>query len=210
MFVGGSVNKVLSLPQSRRIGVAWLASPSASGTLGRAICGGMECITKCIESTGLMGQTSEYGPNMSSWSPLTLQQIRARQQSNTDGPKTYKIGHPSKTPITLRYGWVCQQGLYPDDPDKENQDAFSILPTFQGEEKTILMGVYDGHGEYGDDCSAFVRDNIAEYLSAARKEHHKDLEKSFRSCFRKLNSDMHFQQVRSYMWIPLKPAKCVL
>ena len=151
----------------------------------------MECLAKCLEGAS----SSEFGPNISAWSPLTLSEIRSRQQSNTDGPKTYKIGHPSKAPITLRYGWVCQRGLYPDDPDKENQDAFKIIPSFDGEERTILMGVFDGHGEYGDDCSYFVRDNIESYLSQARQDFGKDLEKSFRSAFRKLNSDMHFQKV---------------
>lgn len=156
----------------------------------------MDCLAKCVDVGQLLGQKNEFGPNLNTWSPLSLSEIRARQEFNNNGPKYYKIGHPSKPPITLRYGWLCQRGLYPDDPDKENQDSFKIIPAFDGEERTILMGVFDGHGEYGDDCSRFVRDNIEEYLIQARKDHNRDLEKSFRSAFRQLNSAMHYQQVR--------------
>ena len=41
-------------------------------------------------------------------------------------------------------------------------------PAFDDEPKTILMGVFDGHGEYGDDCAGFVEENIEELLIAAR------------------------------------------
>mmetsp|Transcript_51971 Transcript_51971/g.103432 ORF Transcript_51971/g.103432 Transcript_51971/m.103432 type:complete len:1106 (-) Transcript_51971:334-3651(-) len=152
-----------------------------------------ECVTKCIPQLGdLFSPASEFGPNLAAWSPLTLSAIRERQEANTT-TQHHVIGNPSKAKINLRYGWVCQRGLYPHDPDKENQDAYKIIPNFDGEERTILMGVFDGHGEYGDDCSAFVRDNIEKYLSKARVDYSKDLEKSFRSAFRRLNSDMHFQ-----------------
>ena len=151
----------------------------------------MECVTKCVES--LSGGESEFG-NLS-YSPLSLSQIRSRQVWNTS-PLSYTIGSDAKGAITLSYGFVCQRGLYPDEPDKENQDAFKIIPSFDGENKLILMGVFDGHGEYGDECAQFVRDNIEEYLSEARAQHNKDLEKAFRATFRKLNSAMHYCNVR--------------
>ena len=153
----------------------------------------MDCITQCVASvTGDGG--SEFG-NLAAYSPLSLSQIRERQEY-PQAPLSYAIGNKGKGTITMTYSYICQRGLYPDDPDKDNQDAFKITPDFGGKPNSILMGVFDGHGEYGDDCSGFVRDNIDEYLLAAFKQHGDDLEKGFRTAFRQLNSQMHFRTVR--------------
>ena len=149
----------------------------------------MECIKKCVDLSSILGGESEFGSL--SYSPLSLSQIRERQVWN-EAPLSYVIGSEAKGAIILNYGYVCQRGLYPDDPEKENQDAFKIVPSFDGESQMILMGAFDGHGEYGDECSAYVRDNIEEFLSQAREDHGKDLEKAFRAAFRKLNSSMHY------------------
>lgn len=162
----------------------------------------MDCIKKCVE--GFSGGENEFG-NLA-YSPISLSEIRERQEWN-DSALSYTIGSEAKGPITLNYAYLCQRGLYPDDPDKENQDAFKIAPAFDGEQATIMMGVFDGHGEYGDDCSTFVRENIVSYLSEARKEHNKDLEKAFRSAFRKLNSAMHYCKARA---APRPPTPLVL
>lgn len=149
----------------------------------------MECLTKCLSS--LEGE-HEFG-NLATYSPLSISQIRERQEYS---PHTleYPIGNDSKGVIMLKYGYLCQRGLYPDDMDKENQDSFKIIPSFDGEDRTIMMGVFDGHGEYGDDCSGFVRDNIEEYLAEARHEDKKNLENAFRVAFRKINAAMHMEQ----------------
>lgn len=145
---------------------------------------------RCVE--GLQGNESEFGSL--AYSPLTLSQIRARQEWNQE-PLNYTIGNAAKGKIYLNYAFVCQRGLYPDDPEKENQDAFKITPSFDGMDACIMMAVFDGHGEYGDDCSGFARDNIGTFLSEARQEYGQDLEKGFRSAFRKMNSAMHFCNV---------------
>lgn len=158
----------------------------------------MECIQQCI--AGLSGESqSEFGSL--AYSPLSLSQIRARQECNQH-PLTYTIGNDNKGPITLRYAYLCQRGLYPDDLDKENQDAFKIIPDFDGESRSIVMGVFDGHGEYGDDCSGFVRDHLESYLIEARGQHGGDMEKSFRAAFRKLNSQMHYRTVSAIYLFP--------
>ena len=190
-MLAGGLGLVADQLDFRAEGLAWGKHLHAPQLLAsKTVRNPMECVTKCLET--VLGPPSEFGPNLTAWSPLSLSQIRSRQEWN-EQPESYKIGKDKGAVITLRYGWVCQRGLYPDDPDKENQDSFKIIPSFDGEPKTLLMGVFDGHGEYGDDCSAFVRDSIGDYLAAARKEYKKDLEKSFRASFRKMNSDMHFQ-----------------
>ena len=151
----------------------------------------MDCIVKCVEA--LRGEEeSEFGSL--AYSPLTLTAIRSRQVWSKE-TLHYEVGNAAKGPIHLRYNYPCQRGLYPEDLDKENQDAFKILPGFAGEEKSIVMGVFDGHGEYGDDCSAFVRDHLEEKIREARVEHNNDLEKAFRTAFRNLNAEMHYAKV---------------
>ena len=50
------------------------------------------------------------------------------------------------------------------EPSRTTQDAFSLLPTTtrkNGKDtKGIYLGVYDGHGEYGGDCSGLCKDFV--------------------------------------------------
>ena len=43
--------------------------------------------------------------------------------------------------------------------DKDNQDAFSVLPHF-GHQRAFF-GVYDGHGKDGHLCARFARDHVS-------------------------------------------------
>ena len=150
----------------------------------------LDCVKKCVETLG-MEQESEFGSL--AYSPLTLQQIRSRQEWSRS-TLHYTLGSDAKGPIYVRYNYLCQRGLYPDEPEKANQDAFKCITDFNDEPKTLFLGVFDGHGEYGDDCSEFARDHIEDALIKARKENGKDLEKSFKQAFRRVNSAMHFSK----------------
>lgn len=55
-----------------------------------------------------------------------------------------------------RYAYVSQRGLYPDAPDKPNQDSFHVQPAFGGDPDLALFGCFDGHGEFGTECSQFA------------------------------------------------------
>ena len=47
--------------------------------------------------------------------------------------------------------------------DKENQDAFAVIPSF-GRNSAIdelFLGVFDGHGRDGHLCARYVRDNVS-------------------------------------------------
>lgn len=46
-------------------------------------------------------------------------------------------------------GYACKKGLKPESP---NQDDFCI--TLDGD--ALILGVFDGHGQYGHDVSNFV------------------------------------------------------
>ena len=46
--------------------------------------------------------------------------------------------------------------------DKENQDAFTVLPHLgkPGGSEQAFFGVYDGHGRDGHQCARYVRDKV--------------------------------------------------
>lgn len=51
---------------------------------------------------------------------------------------------------TLEYAYCTQRGYYPNQPNKLNQDQFSIHHNFAGIEGDSFFAVYDGHGPVGD------------------------------------------------------------
>ncbi|XP_006600326.1 probable protein phosphatase 2C 35 isoform X2 [Glycine max] len=65
----------------------------------------------------------------------------------------------------LEYTFLTQRGYYPDSPDKENQDSFCITTQLQSNPNVHFFGVYDGHGQFGSQCSNFVKDRLVEKLS---------------------------------------------
>lgn len=65
----------------------------------------------------------------------------------------------------LEYSVITQRGYYPDSPDKENQDSFCIRTQLQGNPNVHFFGVFDGHGQYGTECSNFVKDRLVEKLA---------------------------------------------
>lgn len=67
----------------------------------------------------------------------------------------------------IRYAYVSQRGYYPDSPDKPNQDAFCAHVCFGGDPEQHLLGVFDGHGEFGSQAAQFARDRVPGNLLAS-------------------------------------------
>ncbi|KAF8392498.1 hypothetical protein HHK36_022840 [Tetracentron sinense] len=65
----------------------------------------------------------------------------------------------------LEYSVVTQRGYYPDETERKNQDSFCIRTQIKGNSNLHFFGVFDGHGEFGTDCSKFVSDRLVENLS---------------------------------------------
>ncbi|KAK7387833.1 hypothetical protein VNO78_22628 [Psophocarpus tetragonolobus] len=65
----------------------------------------------------------------------------------------------------LEYTFLTQRGYYPDSPAKENQDSFCITTQIQGNPNAHFFAVYDGHGQFGTQCSNFVKDRLVDKLS---------------------------------------------
>ena len=59
--------------------------------------------------------------------------------------------------ISIRYAWATQRGYYPDSPDKDNQDSYSVASQLSDKlHEASMFGVYDGHGVQGHTCSQYV------------------------------------------------------
>uniref|UniRef100_A0A7S2GIY5 PPM-type phosphatase domain-containing protein n=1 Tax=Haptolina brevifila TaxID=156173 RepID=A0A7S2GIY5_9EUKA len=74
---------------------------------------------------------------------------------------------PGSKPCVLRCAAASMRGNYPEKEEGYgNQDSYTVEEIEEG----VLAGVFDGHGEYGDDCAEFVRDEIGDVLSDKHKE----------------------------------------
>ncbi len=68
--------------------------------------------------------------------------------------------------LRIRYAYVSQKGYYPDQLDKANQDAYSVVEKFgPNDSNDAFFAVFDGHGELGDHCAQFARDKLPVYLN---------------------------------------------
>ena len=123
------------------------------------------------------------------YSPLTQDEVNARIVCS-EKALLFPLG---KTGVTLRYAYLSQRGYYPEDLYKANQDAFKVVPAFNGDPNQILFGVFDGHGVDGDSCSYFVRDNIEETLKALLAKYPTDFERAYKETFVAINMKMHEQ-----------------
>ncbi|KAK7245750.1 hypothetical protein RIF29_40599 [Crotalaria pallida] len=100
--------------------------------------------------------------------------------------------------FTLEYSVLTQRGYYPDSPDKENQDSYCIRTQIQGNPNVHFFGVYDGHGQFGSECSNFVKDRLVETLShdPALLE---DPVKAYTSAFLTTNYELHNSEIDDSM-----------
>jgi len=74
--------------------------------------------------------------------------------------------------IHVRYAVLTQRGYYPDDPHKQNQDAYHVTPSrFASGEGDAFFPVFDGHGDKGHDCADFARRKLHVYLAQQIKKH---------------------------------------
>ncbi|CAN8271052.1 unnamed protein product [Cochlearia groenlandica] len=90
----------------------------------------------------------------------------------------------------LRYSFLSQRGYYPDALDKANQDSFSIHTPFGNDSQDHFFGVFDGHGEFGAQCSQFVKRRLCENL-LRHGRFRVDAAEACNSAFLSTNSQLH-------------------
>jgi len=84
--------------------------------------------------------------------------------------------------VRVDYAICTQQGYYPDDPHKQNQDTFSVTQDMATVEGDSFFAVYDGHGPVGDRFAIFAKQNLprlmAKYVQQLRANKHKQRNES--------------------------------
>ncbi|XP_068338442.1 protein phosphatase 2C and cyclic nucleotide-binding/kinase domain-containing protein-like isoform X2 [Pyrus communis] len=104
-----------------------------------------------------------------------------------NGSRTVKV--PSGN-FEMRYSYLSQRGYYPDALDKANQDSFCIHTPFGTNPDDHFFGVFDGHGEFGAQCSQFVKRKLCENLLRNNK-FQVDAVEACHSAFIATNSQLH-------------------
>ncbi|ONK80591.1 uncharacterized protein A4U43_C01F19540 [Asparagus officinalis] len=90
----------------------------------------------------------------------------------------------------LSYSYLSQRGYYPEALDKPNQDSFCIHTPFGNNPDDHFFGVFDGHGEYGAQCSQFVKRKLCENLLRNSRLQTDPIE-TCHSAFLLTNSQLH-------------------
>ncbi|XP_027923207.1 protein phosphatase 2C and cyclic nucleotide-binding/kinase domain-containing protein isoform X1 [Vigna unguiculata] len=104
-----------------------------------------------------------------------------------DGSRIVKV--PSGN-FELRYSFLSQRGYYPDALDKANQDSFCIHTPFGTNPNDHFFGVFDGHGEFGAQCSQFAKRKLCENLLRNSKFRGDPVE-ACHAAFLATNSQLH-------------------
>lgn len=97
---------------------------------------------------------------------LTEADVRSRLV-NSPATANMTISTSTGGSYNIRYAYVSQRGYYPDALNKANQDSFVVTPQFFDDPDSLFVGVFDGHGTYGDLCSLFVADRLPPALAKA-------------------------------------------
>ncbi|KAJ4770180.1 Protein kinase family protein [Rhynchospora pubera] len=90
----------------------------------------------------------------------------------------------------LRYSYLSQRGYYPEALDKPNQDSYAIHTPFGSSPDDHFFGVFDGHGEYGAQCSQFVKRKLCENL-LRNSQFHVDAAEALNAAYLATNSQLH-------------------
>ena len=98
----------------------------------------------------------------------------------------------------LEYLVLSRRGFYPESPDKENQDSFCIRTSIQGNPNAHFFGVFDGHGQFGMQCSNFVKDKLIEKLCNDPKLLDNPVQ-AYNSAFLCTNDELHTSEIDDSM-----------
>ncbi|XP_022893311.1 protein phosphatase 2C and cyclic nucleotide-binding/kinase domain-containing protein isoform X2 [Olea europaea var. sylvestris] len=112
-----------------------------------------------------------------------------------DSSRTVKV--PSES-YELCYSFLSQRGYYPDALDKANQDSFCIHSPFGMSPNDHFFGVFDGHGEFGAQCSQFVKQKLCENL-LRNSQFQTDAVEACHSAFVMTNSQLHADTIDDSM-----------
>lgn len=89
--------------------------------------------------------------------PLSPQEFRQRLVCSAG---TQEV-HLPVSGYTLKYAYVSFRGYYPEALSKPSQDTACAISNFSGDPEQLFLGVFDGHGSAGTDCSQFAKEQVS-------------------------------------------------
>ena len=91
--------------------------------------------------------------------PLSPQDFRQRLVCS---PGTQVVYLPNSG-YTVKYAYVSFRGYYPEALYKAGQDTACAVSNFGDDPEQIFLGVFDGHGTAGTECSQFAREQVSSF-----------------------------------------------
>ncbi|CAH9129865.1 unnamed protein product [Cuscuta epithymum] len=119
-------------------------------------------------------------------------------QTHIPTARPLQIAHVPSHNLRLEYSVLTQRGYYPESPQKENQDSYCIKSQLLGNPNVHFCGVFDGHGQFGTECSIFVKDRLVEIMSSDPTLLD-DPVKAFNSAFLTTNEELHNSDIDDSM-----------
>lgn len=113
-------------------------------------------------------------------------------------PSGSRIARVPSCNFELKYSYLSQRGYYPEALDKANQDSFCIHTQFGRDPNDHFFGVFDGHGEYGTQCSQFVKKHLCENL-LKDKHFNTDIVQAYHTAFTGTNVQLHRHSIDDSM-----------
>lgn len=106
----------------------------------------------------------------------------SKESEVPDNPGAYSLHLPlGSVDLPIEIGAATSAGIevivdeggegLPIRTRKVNQDCFSVVPKFGGAEDSVLMAVYDGHGQHGREAGRAARQVIPKVMENAAAEH---------------------------------------
>lgn len=92
--------------------------------------------------------------------PLSPQEFRQRLVCSAG---TQEVHIPTSD-YTLKFAYVSFRGYYPEALYKPSQDTACTISNFAGDPEQVFLGVFDGHGTSGTECSQFAKEQVCEEI----------------------------------------------
>jgi len=68
------------------------------------------------------------------------------------------------TNCVTKFAFATKTGLSPSNPKKVNQDIWITVPHFGQLKYSHFFSVCDGHGQYGEKVSGYLKNRLPVYL----------------------------------------------
>lgn len=154
---------------------------------GRCCC---RCVDECCSDDGGGGGDEDGGRGSSGLDGRRRRHVLTQSAVGSAAVPSHGL--------LLEYSSLTQRGHYPDSPERENQDSFVVKTQLQGNPNLHLFAVFDGHGQFGAQCSGLLRERLADILSGDSRLLD-DPVKAYGAAFHAANADLRESEIDDSM-----------